>query len=520
MEELNTLGKKFYHVLIHAGQVGAERLKKRSAVEKVHVVGAGSVVTAAYEQLRNAAENAEEHLLLKNAIRRYFRRLFLTQSAESVADCADELVTELTFAGYLVNDSVSENALSDINKLASSYHHVYMKIQADSAIQNAQGDTWVTGVLAVEIARLLDDSTTKDAYAQFAYEYFRGVINPDAIFSNVPQDFDAALFVAVQKMLLKADPAMIRSAFLKSYQASPDESTHYMQVNTQIDALLASTTVDKLAHYVNTEGAPMRIIGRMLDDQPEQFAQLMTHKSRFLAAFEGQVETEYASVNKRINRGIVKSVIFLVITKFLIGIAIEVPYDYLVHQTIRWLPLLVNLFFPPLYMLLLRLTLVLPPQSNTVRLSKQAEIMLYGESKRQLKRRSKQFGAMYNVLYMLFFVAVFGGVAWVLMTFLGFEWIHLVIFFVFLSGASFLGFRLSRMIRELESVDNQQNSVTLVRDFLYMPFVVVGRYISEKYSQVNIVAVVLDMVIELPLKTILRLIRQWSAFISTKKDQL
>ena len=76
------------------------------------------------------------------------------------------------------------------------------------------------------------------------------------------------------------------------------------------------------------------------------------------------------------------------------------------------------------------------------------------------------------------------------------------------------------MIREIEAVDAQQNGVTLLRDFLYMPFVVVGRWISEKYAKVNVVALTLDMVIELPLKTVLRLLQQWGAFISNKKDEL
>ena len=95
-----------------------------------------------------------------------------------------------------------------------------------------------------------------------------------------------------------------------------------------------------------------------------------------------------------------------------------------------------------------------------------------------------------------------------------------MIFFVFLSGASFLGFRLSRLIREVESIDSDQSSTSMVRDFLYMPFVVVGQKISETYAQMNIVAMVLDMAIELPLKTVLRLVRQWASFISSKKDQL
>jgi len=132
----------------------------------------------------------------------------------------------------------------------------------------------------------------------------------------------------------------------------------------------------------------------------------------------------------------------------------------------------------------------------------------------------KTFGAAYNVIYAFLMLFVFAAVTWLLMTYLEFEMPHVVVFFMFLSGASFLGFRLSRMIREIESVDSEQNSVTLVRDFLYMPFVVVGRWLNEKYAQVNFVSMILDMVIELPLKTILRLVRQWAAFISSKQDAL
>jgi hypothetical protein len=53
-----------------------------------------------------------------------------------------------------------------------------------------------------------------------------------------------------------------------------------------------------------------------------------------------------------------------------------------------------------------------------------------------------------------------------------------------------------------------------------MPFVAVGRWMSEKYAQYNFVSMLLDMLVELPLKTILRLLRQWGAFVSSKKDEL
>jgi hypothetical protein len=49
---------------------------------------------------------------------------------------------------------------------------------------------------------------------------------------------------------------------------------------------------------------------------------------------------------------------------------------------------------------------------------------------------------------------------------------------------------------------------------------VVGRKLSESYAKFNIIATLLDMCIELPLKTILRVVRQWGVFISSKKDEL
>jgi hypothetical protein len=53
-----------------------------------------------------------------------------------------------------------------------------------------------------------------------------------------------------------------------------------------------------------------------------------------------------------------------------------------------------------------------------------------------------------------------------------------------------------------------------------MPFIYVGQQISYRYSQINIVATILDLLIELPLKTTLRLIRQWVNFLNAKKDEL
>lgn len=256
-----------------------------------------------------------------------------------------------------------------------------------------------------------------------------------------------------------------------------------------------------------------------METKPD-LARLLERHDEFLEAYEKQVNQEYDLVGQKLNRAIIRSIIFLIITKFIVGIAAEVPYDLWIHGSIIWEALIINLIFPPLYMYLLRLTLKLPGYPNTVALVNRIESMLYGDREVLTKAdRQRRYGPIFSTIYMVISLAVFVGVIYLLLL-LKFSFVHIIIFFVFVSAASFLGFRLSRNIRELELVKSSSGGVTFIRDMLYLPFVIVGRWISEKYSRVNIVATVLDMFIELPMKTLLRMVRQWGAFLDDRKDNI
>jgi hypothetical protein len=516
MNSLNRNGQQFVDALASARVQFEARKKEAEHTETVHVVGAGGALTAAYEQLRNSAEYTEEHLLLQRAIRRFYQRLFLSRDKNAAAASGEELIVELTLAGYLSNDSVAHSTIESINALASRYYAARMEIGLAKHRTNA----WTLDVLAVEIELLLNDSTKQDAFVDFCHRHFAQSINQAAMFGHEQSDFEVALFVAVHRALLRSDEASIRVALLRRYNQSPEDIEGYKTINLKLDALFASETTDKLFRFVRHQGAPLRVLWRMVDENGEIDA-MIQDQAKFLSAYELQIANEYDDLARRINRGIVKSVVFLFITKFLIGLAIEVPYDLMIHGSILWLALGINLLFPPTYMVLLRLTMTLPGTANTHAMVDAVDKLLYGQGTSVMLARQgrSSFGVAYNIAYSIFFVAVFGGVS-VLLWNLGFSFVHLIIFFIFLSTASFLGFRLSRQVRDLEVVEADQNSITTVRDFLYMPFVIVGRWISDRYASVNVVAMVLDMMIELPLKTVLRLLRQWSAFITSKKDEL
>lgn len=522
MNTLSIIGEQF-----RAALSSARTFRDRSAVlqakqEKIHVVGAGATLTSAYEQLRNAAENTEEHLLLQNAIRRFYRQLLLTRDSNDLATSGDELAVELTFAGYLPNDSLTAIQVEKINDLAISCGELLTalksrKISAEVALR------WVLDILSVSVERELSDHSDDDVFLQFSYEYFRSTFDPDKLFrGKIPSDYEMALFISVHKALLKSDAAVIRADLMRRYQIDTGQAKQFLELSKHIDGVLKKPIVDKLYRLIDRQAAPERIVRRMLHEEVD-VRQLLEHKQRFLSAYEAQVDREYKHVGGRIKRAIVRSIVFLFITKVIIGVAIEVPYDYAVHGQIIWLPLIVNLLFPPLYMALLSLTLGLPGPANTRALSERISSVLYaGDQRLHLQPGqvlSEKRGRVFSVFYAIFGFALVALISWGLVN-IGFSVLHMAIFFVFLSTASFLGFRLSRMVRELEVVNTQQSSLTFTRDLFYLPFVLIGRWLSEKYAQVNIVTLVLDMVIELPLKTILRLVRQWAVFINAKKDEL
>ncbi len=522
MTALNSIGQRLANGLAHAKRWHDAYQRDLSNTPKVNVVGAGGALTAAYEQLRNAAENTEEHLLLQNAIKRFYKQIFITRDEELVRASGSELAVELTFAGYVPNDSLTREQLDSISALAIKHYHAYEQLQKRRSVYSDTSFSWVLDTLAVQVEAIVNGHVQDGVFIDFAYSYLESVIPPDTIAGKAGQadDYAAALFGAIHKALLKSDVAVIRTGLLERYQVSIDELDNYVAFNQRIDSVIKSSMSDKLYRIVDRQGAPLRIIRRMIEDR-EDIAELLTKRETFLDAFEKQVNKEYASIGKRINRAIVRSVIFLIITKFLIGIAIEVPYDIWAHGTIIWVPLIINLLFPPLYMIALRLTHTLPGYANTTALIDRVDTMIYGEKTTLVKKQlaGRRYSPVFSFAYALLSLVVFGGVTWLLVL-LNFSLVHIVIFFVFISAASFLGFRLSRLIRELEIVRGSSNGLTFIRDIIYLPFVVVGQWMSDKYSRVNVVTIVLDMMIELPLKTVLRLIRQWGAFIDDRKDRI
>jgi hypothetical protein len=496
--------------------------------DTLHIPTVGSRLSTAYEQLRNASEYAETDLLQQRAIRRYLKRVLSFHTKISTTHLADELVAELTQAEYIQNDRITRSDVKLIAGHIKRYYDAYWRYTESSrnSSQKLIFQDWLLDVLAVRCEQAVQSHVRQLLFAHFAVSYLTTRVKPKKLIKNrekVPlEDMPIVLYIATHRALLKSDNSTIRTALVDSYRQDVDDIEAFVAFNQKLERLFDLKTTVYSTRIVSKNGAALRFIysGFFASDAP-----LTTHSLKspdiLVQNLRQHIEHEYTDLDKHLDTGIVRSIIFLLITKGIVGFAIEFPYDLFIYGHLILTPFLINLFFPSVFIAFTRLTLSTPVERNTTAVINQISSILFEDESSdfpiRLQKERQSFG--FNTLYAVTFLIVFAALSYILYL-LHFNIVQGVIFFVFLSTASFLSFRLSRQIHELEVVNTPQGSLSLLRDVIYMPFIAVGQRISYRYAQINIVAMALDILIELPLKTILRLFRQWTQFLNDKKDEM
>lgn len=498
-----------------------------SKAETLHVQNVASGLLFAYEQLRNASENIEDHLLLQRAILRFYKRNIALYSNRKYSGLAEELIIELTQAEYIQNDTISIATIDLIQEYVSGMTAFYKKARKEVDEQTAT--RWTLESLSVKTEYIINPPMHTTAYVHFVHAHFAEVIDYSRLLDSKEEvsaeDYPTLLYIAIHKALLKSDDANVRVSLEDLYPASAKSTEMQITLNKKYDVLASLDSTTNITKFVDRNGAALRVMRSAFFDADNASINSsdVTSPNAVEHHLLNTINSEYVRVKKNVNRGVIKSIIFLLVTKALVGLLVEIPYDLFVYGAILVLPLVINLLFPSLIIAVSALTLRIPGQENTNAILRYVDTLLYAQKKNtpiRLRYIEKGSGSiLFNTMYVLLFTAVFYLIATQLYA-LGFNIVQGILFVLFFSTASFLGYRLTLQIKELEIVSTNQGAFALIRDFLYSPFIIIGKRLSYRFSKLNIIAQVLDVVIDLPLKTSMRLVRQWSVFMNNKKDEL
>jgi hypothetical protein len=493
--------------------------------QTVHVADLGASFYFAYEQLRNVAEYREHHLLLRSAIERYLWRYVKPGRLEPFAV---DLIIELTQAGYLKNDSVPvaiaeaiDASMADLSKLSVEI------IESKQAGPSATTE-WLFQYASVKIETLINPDHRTPAIMQFAYEHYLTALDKAAIMEPQVDDqhFRIALYCAIQTTIFKSDLATMRYYCLLTslgpIEHQPPGSV--AAVNYLIDDLAADRITSRISRLLNRYGPPLRILRSLVYDGSSA-ANTLQNRGATLSKVKLLCAAEYEQIHAQLSQRIIKTILFVLVTKTIVGLAIEVPYDLAVHGAIAWQPLLINILFPPLYMATISTRIRIPSSHNTEAVAALVDRILYEGAgapvayRPRRRRLSQGLRMAFNIVYALGFIGSLALMVFILRE-LGFNVVGGIIFFLFFSAVSFLGLRLRRSASELQLLDEQEGFLSAFIDFLSAPFVAAGRWLSERYAQANIITLILDLAIEIPFKTFIRLARQWTRFLRDKQDEL
>ena len=163
-------------------------------------------------------------------------------------------------------------------------------------------------------------------------------------------------------------------------------------------------------------------------------------------------------------------------------------------------------------------TVKLPGESNTDKVAAGIQAVIENEGVDTVyvstKTRDITQNRVFLFFYAFFFSLSFGVVLWILLE-LGFNWVSITLFMVFLCFVSYFGLRVRHRAREWMLEETSDSFMGLMWHLMTLPVVRTGRYLVTKLSSINVIVLFMDFILETPFKIILG---SFDAFVSFVKE--
>lgn len=488
-----------------------------------------SVVAVLYEKIRNAVEFRAEHLVRRASIERILKRRVLLNGGSS--NIAENLVVELLWARYIDSSLIDANKIAEIQSIIERYLKVKHELfQSKNEYEGVAWDT-VIGIASSEIEETIVSATKRNALINFFYYAVRPKIqipNTDEQYGNIQT------YIAIERSFAQADEAIIMHHILKMvlpnwFTQNPSHAAlvEFVQSVKSTQSNLSDRIGDRLSVYIRKQMPPFLLLRdfffdvdgkcREIIDKPEEFekklAELATH--------------HYQETGHKVRRAIVRSFIYIFLTKMVFAFALEYPYDKYIAHNVSWLALGINGIFPPVLLVLVAGLISVPGPDNTHRLiDRITKIMFHFDS---LKNESDSFvptkrdrrpilTALFTVLLLGMYALTFIIIRFAL-TSLHFSLVSQIIFVFFVALVTFFAYRIRHTTKEYEIVERQAIFEPLM-DFFFLPILRAGHFLSQEIAKINVFIFLFDFILEAPLKVIFEVAEEWIRFVRSKKDEI
>lgn len=497
--------------------------------EFIEVSAPASTAASLYERVRNTLEYQEDHLLRRNAILRILKRYVGTHA--TLESTAGNLLRELIWAKYLPNKVVPVAFVNRIAPILAKYEPLLKSAEQSQDQENLFH--FVLDVLATEIEYVLAPPDADESLASFMYEEMKRRSEWDPALEVSEEDRDLRLYVAVHRSLLKSTPATLRYRVFTLYYPAWKDATVDSPLVAEIAGNLPAVmkVVDEQIHHPLTErltrlmrrrAGIFRVLGDVLRAAKDE---IYEDPEALDEAVGEALKARTKEFRTRLRRTTVRAIIFLVITKMLLALMLELPYDaLLIRDEVPLYPLFINIFFHPLFLALIALTVGIPEKQNAADYTSAIRALSVGADHPILHVRVKKevrgrWRIFFDIMYGVLFFGIYGLIGWGLDA-MGFHALSITLFLFFLSLVTFFGIRIRTSTKDIVASDARSGLAGTLFDILLLPIVRAGAWLSTKVSKINVFIYFFDFIIEAPLKVAIQFVEGWLAFVREKKEEI
>ncbi len=504
--------------------------KKEVESHEEHKISVNPIVTkfaSWYEKLRNAMEFREDEVILRATIERILkRRLLLGGNGKSTAE---PLVKELLWARYLPDNEIAESKVRQVEESIDLHLSLRLSVLSEHRMPDSLINEWIYDLMSSDIQYILNAKRDKEIIANFMFQ----VLKDDVIIADDTEETkDAQVFMAIRKAYARDDLAFLRYHLFIQYFGKLTDKTLEPTIKKFADGYkeiikqLNYPGKDRIYSYVKRRTAAFFIFEDALLANKDNLTELIEKPEELEKVVLEACDKRYKGISSRVRTAIIRSVIFILLTKLAFAFVVEGTYEQIFYGRILWGSIAVNTTIPPLLMVIVGLFIRTPGVDNSRLIYKYINQLLHQDNP-QLgdrltmtieKEKNSVSHFIFNTLWLISFVLSFGGMVLVLSR-LHFNIISQLIFVFFLTIVSFLAYRIS-LLANVYRVGERQGLTTFVVDFFFMPVIRVGRKLTQNISKVNIFLYFFDFFIEAPFKLLFAFFDQWFYFLHRKTEEL
>jgi hypothetical protein len=512
-------------------QVFEDERPSFSDSSKYQVSRTVSLLAGLYEKARNAVEFRAEHLIRRAAIERILRRRVIIGGSTNTM--AENVIVELLWARYIDTSQIDDEKVIAAQQIIDKYLIVKQAVFAHG--NNANGVTWDTmiGLLSSEIEELISPAKKREALNNF---YYQALLPRIHIAEEDEKTVNILTYIAVEKAYAQSDDPLIIFHLIKliqpswltvTLQTTPNELHELFENIRLIQKALHHSLSEPLFRFVRKSNPPFLLIRDFFLEKSDGVRHCIENEAELEHTLSEIATKRYHEIGAKVRRAVVRSIIYIFLTKMVIALALEAPVDIFITHTINYLALGINIVLPPILLFFIAGFLRVPGADNTVRLIGTIKKIFYNFT--EYREESESFTskpvtrrpmltATFSLLYVLTFLVSFGAIAFVLSK-LGFNVASQLIFVFFVTLVSFFAYRIRLSAKEYEAVEKHGLLSPLV-DFFFLPILRVGRALSSEIARLNVIMFVFDFILEAPLKVVFEFMEEWFRFIRTKKDEI